>query len=356
MSKNYKKELDKIVMSEDMKKRILHNVLNENTDIKNKSIEIKKHNLLRKNMQIIAACFTVVICLSVVKNNPQLFKYDNDNFKQKEISKDIDDKNKDLQNIEESESYYDNKNSADYNKDSQNDNKLKEQEVINGHTNNDENYKKSDSSKYNENNNENSSKIKQNEKSSEDSIGAPKTMEPPTNIIVESTNPISSDDKSKKTTKDQGELTKNNNENNEEDNLDSSDLVTCGEIIKEYKTLEEAEAAVKLKINYIKELPKGFNIDNISVISNDIIQIEYNNGNDRIIFRAGKDIENISGDYNIYKIKNNCDTNGINIDLEGNKNKIANLATWKKSTVSYSISSISGISEDIIVNMIKSSL
>lgn len=361
LSKKYKEELDKIVMNEEMKKRILHNVLNGNIEDKNIKPQMRKHTLLRRNMQIVAACFTVVICLSVVKSYPQLFKHENENLQKEEISKDIDDKNKDLQNIEESESDDNNKDTKTYNRDSKDDNDLKEHPIINQYTSDNEKYKESESTKHNKNNNlndnENSSKIEPEAKSSgnlaSDSSTSPKS-ELPANANVEQINTVGSDNIQKDTTKKQDGVTVNNSNENEQEN---SQLSSCGYFIKEYKTLEKAESAAKLKINPVKALPKGFNMDNICVISNQIIQITYiNNRQDTITFRAGKDIDNISGDYNIYEVKNVYKINGIDANLEGNKNKVVKLVNWKKDNISYSISSTNGIDEEVVLNMIKSSL
>ncbi|WP_317077716.1 DUF4367 domain-containing protein [Clostridium neonatale] len=150
-------------------------------------------------------------------------------------------------------------------------------------------------------------------------------------------------------------VSKSNEKSESNDNLDNSfGLEHSGFFIQECKIIEEVEDIINLKIDTVKVLPRGFNISNISVISNEIIQIEYSNGEDNITFRAGKDIDNISGDYNIYKIKNDVKVNGIDVDLEGNNEKVFNLAGWKKESISYSISATNGIDEDEMLNMIKS--
>jgi len=99
-------------------------------------------------------------------------------------------------------------------------------------------------------------------------------------------------------------------------------------------------------------LPKGFKMESISVISNEMIQVEYNDGTNNLIFRAGKDIDNISGDYNVYQVKDTAKVNGINITLEGNKSKEYNLAAWEKDGISYSISAENGIDEKTILDMV----
>lgn len=346
LSKKFKEEIDKIVMNEEIKKRILHNVINENIEVKSIMPTIRKHYLLRRNIQIVAACFTLIVCLNVVKSYPQLFKHENDNFQQDKISKDTDDKNENLQSIEESKSY-------DNNKDS------KEQQIINHYTGDNE----TQSTKYDKNSslnkNKNSSNTEVEEKSSVNSAlnssTSPKSsVEPQTDANTEKVNPVGSDNIQKDTSEKQDEVIVQNSNENEQAN---SQLGDCGPIITDYKTLEEAESVAKLKINSLKVLPKGFNIANIGVISNEIIEITYSNNEENIItFRAGKDIDNISGDYDIYEVKNLYEINGIDINLEGNKNKVVNLANWKKDNISYSISSIDGIDEEIALNMIKSSL
>jgi hypothetical protein len=386
LSKRYKEELDKIVMSEDMKKRILHNVLNKNIEAKSTIPRVKKYNNLKRSMQLAAACFTVVVCLSVVKSHTEFFKHENSNFEQNQVIKDSDAENKVLKNSEESEANINNKdNTNDNNMDSTNNNDSAEKrEIINSDISNDENYKKSNSIKNKSNdelyNNENSSQIEQKEESSDNSqvnssssskinstqqtnagtsaanssVSSETSPQSQTNTNTETARPKSLDNNSNDVTKNQDETTSNKNKRNNEVN-NSPSLAAYGYFSKEYKTLQEAEDAVKLKINSVKALPKGFNMDNISVISNEIIQIEYSNGQDGITFRAGKDTDNISGDYNIYEIKNTCKVNGMNITLEGNKNKVFNLATWEKDGISFSISSTNGIDEDVILNMIRSS-
>ena len=76
LSKKYNEEINKIVMNDDMKKRILQNVLaanenynsaEENIKVKTTIPKVKKYNNFKRNMQMVAACFTVVLCLSVAK-------------------------------------------------------------------------------------------------------------------------------------------------------------------------------------------------------------------------------------------------------------------------------------------------
>jgi hypothetical protein len=385
LSKKYKEELNKIIMDEDMKKRILNNVLNENVETKSIVPTIKKYINRKRNMQLAAACFTAVACLGLVKSYPEFFKHEKNNIEQSQAIKDSEDKNKVRNNNNKERESGDDKDHPNGNSlDSTNNNAdIGKHENIETDISKNENNKKSNPVK-NENNNlgnkENSLELGQKEKRSDNSqidtssmskiypeqqtnedasavnfsIAAKTNSEPQINANNEAINRKSLDNNLKDEAKnyDESILKKNKMKND----LRKSSLEARGYSIEEYKTLEEAEAVVKLKINPVTVLPKGFSMTNISVITNAMIQIEYSNEHDGITFRAGKDIENISGDYNEYEIKNTFKINEININLDGNKNKVYNLATWKKEGISYSISSAMGIDEETILNMIRSSL
>ncbi len=381
LSKKYKEELNKIVMNEEMKKRILHNVLNENIELKSTMTGAKKYSLTKKNMQIIAACFTVVACLSVVKSNPQILEHENVNLQQKEISKDIAEGNKVIPSDENSEANEnennskiedaktdDNKNnSGNYNRnnntDANNEDKAKESQSINKYKGSAESSKENGSANSNENVNkyvnENPPQIKQQETnpvgSTANSNEVPGTVSNlPPNVNNQNKEPISSDKALKDTFKKQGETTKR--KIGDDNQVNKALMTTAGYSVEEYKTLEDAESAVEFKINPIKELPKGFNTEKISVESNQIIQIEYDNGQDMISLRAGKEVNNISEDYNDYEFENTIDINGVSVNLKGNKTNEVNLATWKNGNISYSLSDVNGGDKDMILNMVKSSI
>jgi len=342
LSKKYRKQLNKIVMTEDMKKRILHNVLKE--DIKVKTSVIKKNSTFIKKIKIIAACFTVILCLNIVSGKPQLFKYNN-------LSQyGIDDANKEVQNIKVS-GLYDNNRGI-----SKND-ELKGPEIKNQYSSQDENYKKNESSKPDEDNNIDNSSDEKNQISEDNNANNHNNN---VNRNNQNNNNGSDDSNVEKhdsdETKNKSSEKNNEKENNEKEEIGKPPILTAGEWKKEYKTLEEAEETIKFKIDYIKGISSEFVIDKISVIENNMIEIEYNNGQYIVIFRAGKVAENISGDYNTYKVQNIYEINKISVKLQGNENKIVNLATWKKGDISYSISSKNGIAEEVALNMVRISL
>lgn len=345
LSKKYKEELDKIVMNDEMKKRILSNVLNNNVEVKSTTPVVKKIFKLKRNMQLVAVCFTVAVCLSVFKNYPEFFKIENNNLKQnQEIGKSVD-KDNDLKNVKESEVYGNNEDNTT------NNDSIKNNEPINSAGGNEENNNKNNSSKNKvDDNNEKSAQSVQKEQVIDNS-NANSSIAAKTSPEIQSNNEKAADNNLKVAA-----INEDEDANKENDELADQSSVLGGYFTEDYKTLEEAEKAINLKISPIKLLPQGFNMSNINVISNEIIQMDYNSGEKDISFRAGKEIENISGDYNEYRIKNSFKVNDVNINLKGNKDKIINLATWEKGGISYSMSSTSGIEEETMLNMIKSSL
>jgi len=373
LSKKYKEEINKIVMNDDMKKRILQNILavneNDNSAEKNMKVKttipkVKKYNNLKRNMQMVAACSAVVLCLSVAKNYPMFFKHAPNDLEQKETAKSYDDENNDLKTSDDNEFVYNNDS-----KEISGNNHKEDQDLDQNN-----NYNNSDGCYVKEESNI-SSKIGQQEKdkdnlqlSSSSEVVKSQTAQNNDDKAIENsnisskTNPVEdiNNKENKKLTSTEPKTTpedikQNRIPENNTDNSVSGTLVVAEKAVnysQEYKTLEEAEKALNLKANPLKTLPKGLKMESISVISNEIIQVEYNDGSNNIIFRAGKGIDNISGDYNVYQVKNTAKVNGINITLEGNKSEEYNLAAWEKDGVSYSILAENGIDEKTILDMV----
>ena len=123
--------------------------------------------------------------------------------------------------------------------------------------------------------------------------------------------------------------------------------------IEGFDTIEEAQKALKFKVAIPKELLGKYNIKYINTISRELFQICYiNKGND-ILFRMGQGVDDISGDYNDYKINSVVNINGRNIKLKGNDSLIK-VATWNANNMSYSISVDYGMKQDDIIKIIKS--
>lgn len=138
-------------------------------------------------------------------------------------------------------------------------------------------------------------------------------------------------------------------------NLDKQNDIKIGmpNPIEEFKTIAEAQKALKFKVVIPKEIPSEYKVKFISTISKETFQIAYGNEKNEILFRMGQGIENISGDYNVYKDNNIIKLDDKTIKLSGNDNLIK-LATWKINDMSYSLSAENGMEKDDILKIIKS--
>ena len=373
LNKKYKEEINKIVMNDHMKKRILQNVLatNENNNSPEKNMKVKttipkvkKYNNHKRNMQMVAACFAVVLCLSVVKNYPMLFKPVPNDLAQKETAESHEDENNDLKTSDDNEYVY-NKDSKEIPSKIDKENQDLDQNNNNYNDGNDylkeENDKRLKTGQEEKDKNNvqwNSSLEVQKSQTSQNNNDKPienSNISSKTKIEEDINNkenkiPTSTEQKIK-----DGDIKQNRMLENNTDNSVLSASVPTEKALnysQEYKTLEEAEKALNLTINPLKILPEGFKMENISVIENEIIQVEYTDGNNNITFRAGKIIDNISGDYNGYQVKDTIRVNGINVNLEGNKSKEYNSAVWEMDGMSYSISAENGMDEKTILDMI----
>ncbi|EKQ54560.1 MULTISPECIES: hypothetical protein [unclassified Clostridium] len=366
LSKKYNEEINKIVMTDDMKKRILQNVLaaNENSEVKNREVEmtlpkVRKYNNLKRNMQMVAAGFTVILCLSIAKNYPMLIKNAPNDLEQNETVKDHDDENNGSKINDDNQFIYnkdgneisnDDKENQTLNQNNNSDNHVKEENNTSSETGKKE--KNKDKSQSNSGSEAVKSQTSQN--NDDKSIGN-SNIQSKTNPEQNSSNKENSNPTGTKPRTTDGDIMRNKiSENNADNSVSSASAVGEKDVnySQEYKTLDDAEKALNLKVNSLKNLPKGFKMESINVISNEIIQVDYNDGNSNIKFRAGKSIDNISGDYNAYEVKDTVKVNGVNVNLEGNKSEQYNLALWEKDGISYSISAENGIDEKTILGMI----
>jgi hypothetical protein len=371
LSKKYKEEINKIVMNNDMKKRILQNVLAAKENSEEKKItsqtivpKVKKYNKFKRNMQIVAAGFTIVLCLSIAKSYPMLLKNAPNHLKQSETADSQNDENNDLKSNDDNELVNNNDSKEVSNNDHKEDQTLNQNNNINKKSSNGSKEESNASSEigteeknnYNSKSNSEPAVVKNQTSQTNDSkttgnsnVSSKTNPEEAVNN-KENKNVISSGSQTPPVDTKKNKIQGNNTDNNVLDrSVMSEEAVNYNQ---EYKTLDEAEKALNLKVNSLKTMPKGFKMESITVISNKIIQEEYNDGNSNITFRAGEGIDNISGDYNVYQVKNTVKANGISVNLEGNKSEEYNLAVWEKDGISYSISSENGIDEKTILDMI----
>ncbi len=117
------------------------------------------------------------------------------------------------------------------------------------------------------------------------------------------------------------------------------------------KSIDEAAAITGFGMT-VPDSVNGNEIDHISTISRDTIQVIYGAGHDNSTYiRKAEGSDDISGDYNTYRQKKQITVNGASVTLKGNNGKI-NVATWSSNGYSYSINVGKGFDESYITDLI----
>ena len=124
--------------------------------------------------------------------------------------------------------------------------------------------------------------------------------------------------------------------------------------IKQVNTIEDAENEVGFKFKTLKNIPEGFNIDNISVISNNTVKIDYKTAENELTFTIENNAENKPEEYTIYPFEKKININEISVAVKGYDNNLINESSWTDENASYSIYSPNGINENDLIDMIKS--
>ena len=110
--------------------------------------------------------------------------------------------------------------------------------------------------------------------------------------------------------------------------------------IHEFTTVDEAAKYMNITPQMPKVLPVGYNIESVSTINKDVLQVVYvyQAGEDatrnqaagkRIIYRVANTTGDISGDYNNYRVTATEKVNGTKVTFKGG-NKMVYLADWTK--------------------------
>ena len=110
--------------------------------------------------------------------------------------------------------------------------------------------------------------------------------------------------------------------------------------IHEFATIDEAAKYMNITPQLPKVLPVGYNIESVSTIKKDVLQVVYvyQAGEDatrnqaagkRIVYRVGTTKGDISGDHNNYRVTATEKVNGTRVTFKGGE-KMVYLAGWSK--------------------------
>ncbi|MGG0797338.1 stalk domain-containing protein [Brevibacillus laterosporus] len=119
-----------------------------------------------------------------------------------------------------------------------------------------------------------------------------------------------------------------------------------------YSTLDEARKAVGFTFAVPATLPDGYQMKDITVISNSLAKISYSKGDNHIAYRTAKENTDISGDYNVYDKVKPITVGNTKITVKGKGDSI-NLATWTKDGTSFSLSFDVPINEKTLSTIIE---
>ncbi len=139
---------------------------------------------------------------------------------------------------------------------------------------------------------------------------------------------------------------KSNNTNKKDD----SAQIPCP--LVNYNTIDEARKAVGFTFDVPSVIPDSYNMKDIIVISNELAEIFYCKGDNRILYRTAKGNADISGDYSVYTDQKTITIGNAKITCKGEKGSIK-LAIWSKDGRSYSLSFEEGIDEQGLTKVIE---
>lgn len=129
--------------------------------------------------------------------------------------------------------------------------------------------------------------------------------------------------------------------------------VFVGNPMVEVKSIEEARKSVDFEVLVPQKLPKDYEISDIYVINNEIVEIEYKNTEEsKIIYRTQKGTEDCSGDYTQYSTEEKIQINGSDVVLKSNMDS-KTLAIWINNKMSYACTFPQEMSKEEIINIIE---
>ena len=119
-----------------------------------------------------------------------------------------------------------------------------------------------------------------------------------------------------------------------------------------YESLADVKEVLSFDPVVPSVLPAGFEQNEISSAGSDFLQIVYTDHSDnRIFYRIAKGSEDISGDYNPYKINKGVKIGDLTVTMRGN-DKISG-AVWTDGEFSFSVFSDVELEETEVINLIE---
>lgn len=125
-----------------------------------------------------------------------------------------------------------------------------------------------------------------------------------------------------------------------------------GGALSEELDIADIEERLGYKIKIPTYMPSGYEKNETSLMFDTMVQIIYTNDEDTICYRTEKTDGDISGDYNVYQDVKTEDIAERDVTTKGNGTDV-NVAVWQEKEDSYSVSSQKGISEEEIRKIVE---
>lgn len=129
-------------------------------------------------------------------------------------------------------------------------------------------------------------------------------------------------------------------------------LKTASSPYVEYNSVDELKENVNINAKMPDKI-KSYKSYSYSVAFSNMVEIQYSNGSDNILYRLekGEVAEDISGDYNNYENIKKLTVDNTEVTIKGNED-VYKVAVWYKNGVNYSLSSEQGLKIEDIQNLI----
>ena len=118
---------------------------------------------------------------------------------------------------------------------------------------------------------------------------------------------------------------------------------------KEYNTTADARKSLAFETKVPSKMPNGYKLTYIATISDEVLQLTYENDGKEICYRTAKGGDDISGDYNIYKDIKELTADGKK--LKYRENGETSGAVWTDGDMTYSIFSTGVLSEKDVIDI-----
>ena len=135
------------------------------------------------------------------------------------------------------------------------------------------------------------------------------------------------------------------------DNDNDNEFVGIPNPFVEYKTVDEAKKVLPNSA-VVPSNVKGYELTNVSVMSNEMLQLIYENGDKEITYRVEKGSDDISGDYNVYKDIKTVKVGDVEVKVRKSEETMS--AIWTNGDLTFSLYSNGNLTEKNITDIISS--